>query len=507
MERAGTRNQDGGQEVIELRVYQTDLVNSARDLSRTLLMPTRIIIQLETGGGKTVLVLEPIRLAHERKKRVLFACRGRELVKQADAHLWEWGIPHGIIMAGEDTAPANIQLCSKDTLLSWVKRRQKIPMPEADLVIIDECHETYAKGWQWILEQYPNAVVLGLTATPVRADGRNLGDIWKGMVQGISTSKLIDGKWIVSTKVFAPYRPDLTGVPTSNGDYAQKPLAARMDKFDLVGDIVSHWKQLADNRRTIAYASSIDHALHICQEFIKEGVRAEHLDGTTELSERDAILKRLADGETTVVTSVGVLIQGVDLPSVSCAIDAQPTKSFGRARQKWGRIKRPFPGKEYAIVLDHAGNIYRHGHPDMDIDWQLDPGAKIQDKVAKQVQAAPPIVCPKCHAVFSGSRECPNCGLEMKRQPKERKSKGGQLVEVNGDGKSPHQFEQLKRYWHVCLGVMAHKGRTAGAACGMFKGKTGKLPWDVPGLLPMPSGPEWKSEVADLYPQFARRKA
>lgn len=491
--------------MIALRSYQSDVVNQARDLCRKVSQPTRVIIQAETGSGKTVIVLEPIRLSHERKKRVLFVCRGRELVKQADAHLWEWGIPHGIIMAGEETCPANIQLCSKDTLLSWVKRRQKIPLPEADLVIIDECHETYAKGWRWLLDQFSHAVVLGLTATPVRADGRNLGDLWKGMVQAIPTSKLIEGGWIVKTKVFAPYRPDLKGVPTSKGDYAQKPLAAKMDKFELIGDIVTHWKELAENRKTIVYASSIDHALHICQEFMKNGVRAEHLDGTTETGERDAILERLASGETTVVTSVGVLIQGVDIPSVSCAVDAQPTKSFGRARQKWGRIKRPYPGKEFALVLDHAGNIYRHGHPDMDIDWRLDPGGKIQDKVAKEVKAAPPIVCPKCHAVFSGSRTCPNCGMEMKRQPKERKSKGGQLVEVNGDAKG-FQFEAMKRFWHVCLGVMAHKGRTAGAAGGMFKGKTGKLPWEVPGLLPMPSGQEWKEEVSYLYPQFARRK-
>jgi DNA repair protein RadD len=493
--------------VIELYDYQRDLVNSARDIAKFLPKPVRVLIQLETGGGKTVLILEPIRLAHEKGKKVLWVCRGRELVKQADEHLWSWGLPHGIIMAGEETSPAGIQLCSKDTLLSWCKRRQNMGLPRADLLIIDEAHETAGPQYRWLLEQYHDAFVIGLTATPVEAKGNPLlGNFWGGMAQGIKTSELIRRGYLVPSRVFSHYIPDLRGVPTSNGDWQQKQLAERMDKTKLVGDIVTHWLEMGEQRRTIAYATNIAHAMHICEDFVKHGVPCEHVDGSTDNDTREAILKRLASGETLIVTSVGVLIQGVDIPAASCMIDAAPTKSFGRQRQKWGRLKRLFPGKKYALILDHAGNAVRHGHPDMDIDWQLNKGEKIQDKVARQLKQKPAIVCPACHAIFSGLRECPNCGKVMKTQAKDVSAKNGKLVEFNGSGDAVQVAENMKRFWLKCLAIAAHKGRSAKAALGMFKSNTGKLPWEVPGLSPLPDSSQWGASVAELFPQFIRRK-
>ena len=146
-----------------------------------------------------------------------------------------------------------------------------------------------------------------------------------------------------------------------------------MDRPKLIGNIISHWHRYGERRKTVCFAVNIPHSLHLRDEFIKSGVRAEHVDGSTPKMERDAVLARLASGATELITNCMVLTEGWDMPEVSCCILARPTQKMGLYRQMVGRVLRPAPGKTNAIVLDHCGAVFRHGFIEDRVEWTLEP--------------------------------------------------------------------------------------------------------------------------------------
>jgi DNA repair protein RadD len=149
-----------------------------------------------------------------------------------------------------------------------------------------------------------------------------------------------------------------------------------MDRPNLIGDIVTHWHRYAERRKTVCFAVNVPHAMHIRDEFVKSGVRAEHIDGDTPKYERDAVLARLACGEIELISNCMVLTEGWDMPEVGCCILARPTKKMGVYRQMVGRILRPAEGKVDAIVLDHSGAVFRHGFVEDHVEWMLDPDSR-----------------------------------------------------------------------------------------------------------------------------------
>ena len=177
---------------------------------------------------------------------------------------------------------------------------------------------------------------------------------------------------MVKTRVYAPVDPDLRA-ETRVGDYVETQLAERMDRVDLIGDIVTHWHKYGERQKTVCFAVNVQHSLHIRDEFLKSGVRAAHVDGTMPKANRDAVLGQLASGELELITNCMVLTEGWDMPEVSCCILARPTKKMGLYRQMVGRVLRPAPGKTNATVLDHSGAVFRHGFVEDRGDWTLDP--------------------------------------------------------------------------------------------------------------------------------------
>jgi DNA repair protein RadD len=178
------------------------------------------------------------------------------------------------------------------------------------------------------------------------------------------------------------------GVATVGADFNLKQLGARLDRLSLIGDIVSQYAKHGENRKFICYSTTVQHSMHIAERFNEVGIKVEHLDAQTPKSDRNAILARLASGETQGVTNVGILTEGFDCPDVGCVILARPTKSFGLYRQMCGRGLRPAPGKSNGIILDHSGAIYRHGLPEDPIAWSLDPDKKAK-AMATWSRAAP----------------------------------------------------------------------------------------------------------------------
>lgn len=323
---------------MDLRPYQVDAVAAMR--REVIAGRRRIILQAPTGSGKTICAAELIRGAVAKEKRVVFLAPRRELINQCSEKLATLGVRHGIIMAGVVPESSAVQVCCVPTLHARAMQRQKIELPAADLVICDETHLYLAPTYQAIVERYADAVVVGLTATPARGDGKALGLMFETIVPTCSVASLVEQGYLVPQRYYSPSKPDLAGVKIRAGDYAEDQLERAMDKPKLIGDIVANWQRLASDRQTVVFASGVQHSIHLRDEFRRVGVRAEHLDGKTPMEERKGIIARVKSGDVQVVCNCMVLTFGWDSPSVSCAVLARPTKSVVMYLQMAGRVLR-----------------------------------------------------------------------------------------------------------------------------------------------------------------------
>lgn len=401
-----------------LRPPQVELIEAARAAIRT--GKRRILLVSPTGSGKTRIAAEIIKLADGKQNRSLFIAPRRELIYQSSATLERHGVLPGIIMAGEPRNEwAKHQVASFDTLYHRGVRREIIPMPVASLLIVDEAHLSLAPTREQIIRQYAdkNTLIIGLTATPVRGDGRGLGHLYDDMVIGWSVGRLMEAGFLVpKIRYFAGRTPDLSKVEVKQGDYVVSQLEEALDNGEIIGDVFNNWARHARDRQTVVFCASRKHARHVCQIFVQAGVRAEYVDGETPPEERKGILQRMNTKETQVLVNVFVASYGLDVPSLECCVLARPTKSLGLYIQMGGRVLRALPGKTEALIIDHAAAVEEHGFLEDDIPWSLDPNSRIQDrKKAHQQEKNEPkqIACSKCGTVFKLRRDCPSCGFAM----------------------------------------------------------------------------------------------
>jgi len=496
---------------IELRPYQDDGIT---DFERAIEEGyKRIMYVLPTGGGKTVIGAEIIRRRAAKRRPVLVLAHRREIIAQTSAKLRAAGIRHGIIQAGTSPRPLDsVQVASIQTLHARAVRCEKMELPPADLLVIDECHHCPAETYRKIIEAYPDAILLGLTATPCRGDGRGLGGIFETLIEAPQIAKLIEGGYLVKTRVYAPVDPDLRGVETRNGDYVETQLADRLDRPDLVGDTVTHWHKYSERRKTVVFAVNVSHSVHLRDEFIKSGVRAEHIDGSTPKDERDATLARLASGKIELVTNCMVLTEGWDMPDVSCCVLARPTKKMGLFRQMIGRILRPAPGKTDAIVLDHSGAVFRHGFVEDKVEWMLDPERRAESKQHQkrcEHHASRLLECTQCGAIRVGGEPCPNCGFLPRPPARTVIFRDGELSEVGRDRRtSPNQYSPAEReQWHAMLiAIGQERGFKPGWPAVNFKEKFGCWPAWGSKPDPIPPSPEVRSWVRSRMIAYAKSR-
>ena len=412
-----------------LRDYQAQAIDQIEKATKALYV-------LPTGGGKTIVATDAIMMAVQRGERVLMLTHRREILRQTSLKI---PIDHGLIQAGLNIdLEYPVQVASIQTLWARCMRSNKIPLPPADLIIVDEAHHIAARTWQLILDAYPHARRIGLTATPCRSDGRGLGNYFDELILGPQIPDLIAQKHLVPTVYYAPAEPDLKGVETRQGDYAIKQLADRMNRDDLVGDIVSNWHKLAQRRKTLVFCVDVAHSVHVKNEFLKSDVRAEHVDGSTPKTERDAILARLASGETDVVCNCMVLTEGFDLPAIGCIVLARPTKQLGLFRQMAGRGLRPAAGKSNLILIDHSGAVFRHGLLEDPVEWTLDVTKHAENPTHEkrdQQKISRLVECSQCSALRTGGEACPHCGFLPKRRPDAIIFAEGELARIDKSGR------------------------------------------------------------------------
>ena len=475
----------------------------------------KLLFVAPTGSGKTVVASEIIKRATARHRTVLFLAHRREIITQTSAKLATNGVRHGIIMAGVDPRPTEaVQVASIDTLLVRGVRSDAIRLPPADLLVFDEAHRARGRTREHLISLYPDASLLGLTATPCRGDGRGLGNVFDAMVEVPQVAELIAQGYLVRSRVYAPVGENIArGVRTSQGDYAIAPLAQRMNTPQLVGDIVLHWLKFGERRRTVAFAVDIAHSVHIRDEFIRAGVRAEHIDGSTSIADREAILARLESGETDVVSNCMVLTEGWDMPEVGCCILARPTKQMGLYRQMIGRGLRTAPDKTDVVILDHAGAVYRHGLPEDHIEWTLQVDGRAVNPVhEKRARGAEPKLseCPSCQAIMVVP-PCGNCGWRSQPRGRAVDFEDGELGLVVGGRAQAHEMtrEEQRQFYRELLGFARARRMNDGWAFHQCRERKGFIPpwsWkDVDG--PLPPSPETAAWAKSRLIAYAKRRA
>lgn len=424
---------------MDLRDYQSAAIAACRPL-----LGDGVICTLPTGAGKTVTA---VALAREEGARVVWFAHRRELLQQAKDAIEDAGGDVGLILAGEqEDRSAQFQVASVQTLA----RRD---LPEADLLVVDECHHARGDSYARAIAAYRRR--LGLTATPARLDGKGLrGAGFNHLVVGVTAAELCAQGVLHAPIVYGSAGPDMTRAHKRGGDFAAEDLRTASLSAALTGQVLETWKKRAENRRTFGFAVDVDHARGLTERFLAAGVPTELVTGETPRHERAGALARLAAGITRVLWNVQVLTEGVDVPSCEVISVARPTDSLVLHLQIIGRAMRACEGKDGALVLDHSGNHFRHGLVTDDRTWSLD------DK-PKGTGEAPVKECPGCHRIIAaGCRTCPGCGHEFPLEDRTSES-AAELLPI---GHADALEERVKR-WSTWLAVGR---RLAGPKFGNF---------------------------------------
>jgi superfamily II DNA or RNA helicase len=411
---------------LTLRDYQSQAISDLRVAYRQGARAPLLVCP--TGAGKTVMFSAITASAADRGRRVLILVHRRELILQASAKLHLAGVPHGVIAAGHPEADHPVQVASVQTLARRLHRQHWQP----DLIVIDEAHHAVAGTWSSVLSHWPQAFRLGVTATPIRQDGRGLSAVFDHLVIGPSVATLTSQRHLSPARVFAPpIVADLSRIAIRAGDYSAEQAADRMDRPTVTGDAIAHYLRICPGKRAIAFCCSAKHADSVAAAFTESGITAATLLGTTATQHRDDLLRQFVAGTLQLLVTVDVVSEGFDCPDAEAAILLRPTASLGLYLQQVGRVLRPAPGKAHAVILDHVGNVHRHGFPDDHRDWSLDDRLKR----SRAAGAAAPCVrtCQVCFAAFPPQPACPCCGTPVPIQP------ARQLRQVAGELKELHR--------------------------------------------------------------------
>jgi len=403
---------------MQLRPYQSDLVDRTRAALRS---SRRVLVQLATGGGKTVIFSDIIRRATARGGRVLVLAHRREFIDQALNTLARNQIAAGVIMAQRPTDfSLPVQVASVQTLA-----RRRIAW-EPTIIIVDEAHHATATSYRGILGKWPSALVIGFTATPCRSDDSGLGDIFEQLICGPAAPDLIAGGYLKPVEMFSG--SSVQGLRVRMGEFDTKQQADAEEKPKIIGDAVSEYAKICPGVPAIVFAVNVAEAERVAARFVASGWRARAVHGSS--PDRAETLQMMADGELDVVTSCELIGEGTDIPRCGAVILLRATKSLGLYLQWCGRAMRPHKDYPTCYVLDHGGNARRFDiYPDDEIEWSLEKGLK---HVKKKPRELMPGRCFTCLEMLPApvAPICPLCEGPTRKPMAEQRYTAGELVRI-----------------------------------------------------------------------------
>lgn len=411
-----------------------------------------VLSVLPTGAGKTVLLADIV--SNELGYSCVIAHR-QELVGQISKALNREHVRHRIIGPTKvikaivsshmrdigrsyfDPA-AHTAVAGVDTL---IRRSDQLREwgGEITLWVMDEAHHVLTENkWGKAVGMFPNARGLGVTATPLRADGKGLGrhndGVFDSLLVGPNMRELIEAGYLTEYKIFAPTSQiDLKSVNISatTGDYSKPSLTNAMRASKIVGDVVQHYIRIAMGKKAATFVTDVKTAGEVADNFNAHGVPAKMVHANTPDSERSDAVRDLENGDILQLVNVDLFGEGFNLPALEVVSMARPTASYGLYAQQFGRGMRLSEGKTHGIIIDHVGNVLRHGLPDAPREWSLER----REKRGGSSSASVLKVCPQCTAVYDRFRSvCSECGF--KPVPLERSGPehvDGDLMELDAE--------------------------------------------------------------------------
>ncbi|MBT2600907.1 DEAD/DEAH box helicase [Oceanobacillus sp. ISL-74] len=389
--------------------------------------------------------------------RVLFLVHRKELIEQI-----------------EETFELNnvdMKLVQFGMVQTIVKRLDRTIKP--DLIITDENHHGMAASYRKIYDHFHDVLRLGFTATPIRLNGSGLGDVNDILIEEVDAKWLIEHNYLSPYKYYAPKLIDITKLKLNSlREFSSTSIDNALDDNTIYGDVVKHYKELADGEQAIAYCHSIKASQLTAEQFNKNGINAIHLDGKTPKDEREEIIKKFRNKEISILCNVDLVGEGFNVPDCSTVIMLRPTQSLSLFIQQSMRGMRYKPDKT-SIIIDHVDNVRRHGLPDMERSWSLEckKSSKKQQETEVKIKQ-----CDSCFAVYSPEEKaCPLCGHvpEVKERKDYEIEEGAELEEVKEedivldfrepeDCKSMKELYQLAKHRNYKPGWAYHQGKLLG---------------------------------------------
>nr|WP_243277077.1 DEAD/DEAH box helicase [Clostridium saudiense] len=360
---------------MELRDYQVECLNKINELQEG----TRNIIEIATGGGKTVIFSK---LIAETKGRCIVVIDQEELLQQSVSKLIAVGVNRedvGRVKGVLDEVDKQYLVATRQSLTHPKSDRMEriLECGEIEYLIIDECHLALEQQKK-IIEGIGAKYVLGFSATPYAT---GIEKVYEDILFKKDILSLVKEGYLVSPRALVcESNVSLDGISMTLGDFNQKELNERIDIEDRNKFIVHKWIENASERMvTIVFCSSIENANNVRDEFKKAGVSCESVDSTLDSKERECILKRFENGEIKMLCNVNILTKGVDITRVDCIVEATPTRSLMKYIQQVGRGLRLHEGKKDALILDITDNCKRHSLINCNTAFGLNDGEDIND--------------------------------------------------------------------------------------------------------------------------------
>lgn len=363
----------------------------------------RVLIQAPCGTGKSYLFLEMIKRTVANGLKVLVLVHRYELKEQHIKLLYENGV--------DVFNDVRVQM-----IITESNHLGEYTTP--DLIIVDEAHLSMANTWQEVVNYYDTHTV-GFTATPIRLDGRPLGDMYEKLIVSNSVDWFIDHKYLAPFDYYAPLSVDVSNLKKQHGDYSISDIEPLVMDKKIYSNVYNSWERLSGHKKTIAYCVSVEHSKQVCKAFRERGVSAAHIDGTTPSEERRQIVNDFREGKITILCNCMLIIEGVSIDDCECCLLLRPTDSLALYIQSSMRCMRYRPDKK-AVIIDCVGNYARHGLPNEEHEWSLTSRMKkkplMNNKGELLIRQ-----CPYCYKTFVTAPKCPYCEMQYPLTPREIK--------------------------------------------------------------------------------------
>ena len=383
--------------MIELRQYQKDYLNKLNKILRT---KNSCILTLPTGAGKTIMMTEWARKFAEKGKRTLIIVDREELVFQTDKNLEDVSI----MKAGFDKLYKPNALIHIVMLQTAYSRQKQLMDLDFDYIFFDEVHQYYdGLMFKAITEAFPNAKIIGVSATPIDNKGYLLPG-FDECINDLQLQDLINMGYLVKPNYYSlsNYKIDLSKIKITNGDFNVEDIDNMMINFERLDKIYTEWSKVAASRKTIAFCSSIKQAEATSNYFREKGVPCACWHSKS--NNREETLTALKLGALKIVFNVGILVAGFDEPTVDCVMFLNPTRILRRYIQQSGRGLRLAPNKTDCLMLDFAGLTSIHGFCD-DLRFYNPAPPEAEYKYKE---------CPECGNILTKHiKKCDVCGYEF----------------------------------------------------------------------------------------------